>query len=388
MNLMGFNQMSVANVGFNMEGGIVGNLNGKFQQIKEKPKEMSSQTIVSSPRQVDLSAPTETETGEILVITKNSNAKKRRKLRARNKAAMLRNTAPILVEEQSQPAPLFSSYTNVNSCLVDAYGKQRAKTKQAKRKKNKGNKGPPPKNTRIAVDSIFAEDLWLPPVDRFQENNVLIYVKVEIVAENNTGLLSKAQSNQILDILMDKLCSLNNYHDSHAPVFQDNPKYVGGTLHLWCGNQPSFNWLKDAVEEMTLPCGVRLSVNILEKIPRKVRLLIIIPYTHAISEIFIHLKAQNRWADVEHWIFHDSYQQQGETIVTVSIPEYLIQTLIEREYQFSYLLQLAYIRFERNFTHIPVELKNDGGYPVRDLLRQILPVSPKSPEIIVLEDSE
>lgn len=171
--------------------------------------------------------------------------------------------------------------------------------------------------------------------------DIVVYIKTEI------GCLTKEQADQVLEILKAKLFALFNTNVTQGPTFRGKPSFYGGYLRLWCENDQSLSWLKNAVDGALLPSGEKLIVGHNRKdTGTKIPCSVIIPGIHNNGDIIRVLRYQNPWAKVNSWRFTIKHRNEDKfMLMMMQIPKDVVEVLLKRERRLCFLLGAVYVKF-------------------------------------------
>ncbi|XP_047990715.1 uncharacterized protein LOC125229817 [Leguminivora glycinivorella] len=170
------------------------------------------------------------------------------------------------------------------------------------------------------------------------------------VTNATTGHLSQEQSDEVQKQLLG-LMSMEARQPTEnlpaGPIFRGKPTYGDGSLRLWCEDQATLDWLRRSAATITLDDGVKVVIKRQSDIPKRVRCGILFPGVYDdFGEVGRFLRYQNPWAEVDRWLLNRREVQGTETFAVVSVPETVVQPLVEHGRRLGFMLGSVYVKFQ------------------------------------------
>lgn len=284
----------------------------------------------------------------------HKNKKQRRKSRERR--AREQETTPVPARQQGAPktAERGAASDPGHSAALPAPPK-------GKGAKNKAEKGNDPraraaaKRARLDESSSpsgEAKKLRLEPAGSSPRVAYADALKADLLVAVTTvtsGHLSPQLSQEVQNQLQARLMedAMQPGTSQSGPLFRGKPTVVDGGLRLWCENQETLTWLRQCVATITLSTGEKVIVKRQSEISRRVRCGILLPgIWDNFQAVARTLRYQNPWAGIDQWLLHKTDKQETETFAVVSIPEAVVQPLMDRGRRLGFLLGSVYVKFQ------------------------------------------
>lgn len=141
-----------------------------------------------------------------------------------------------------------------------------------------------------------------------------------------------------------------------GPSFRGKPIVADGVLKVWCEDQRTLAWLKEAVSNIQPPTKEKLVVKRQIDIQKRVCCGLLVPGTwESASVIGRTLRYQNPWAKVDQWLFHNLVERT-DTFVVVSVPETIAKELHAHGRRLACGLGSVYVKFRDEKGKYGVEL--------------------------------
>ncbi|VVC92392.1 unnamed protein product, partial [Leptidea sinapis] len=255
-------------------------------------------------------------------------------------------------------------------------GQDKGKTKRARLDETLSPRGKP-KKTRLtpAQDTRSTTYAGAASADK---------PKAELVITSATGYITKETAAIVEKHLDDAFIATarKQIMTVEGPIFMRRPTYYDGSLRLYSEDQEAVEWTVGVCSELDLPGVGKLTVIDAKDIPKMVRCGICLPHEHDGDQVLIGvcLRLGNPWAQVERWRVH-TIIPQGKATFVVSIPNDIVQSVLERKRRLGYRLGAVYLKFQDakgRFVDTPIDSPNESG-GMRVAAAAAKPVVPPSP---------